>query len=71
VNDILGNCDIVLDGAYDESCPETDRKLLGSSNQRIIAISSRYEKVLDWFYSTDKTIEVNLNKKIVFNGDHI
>lgn len=71
VKDILGNCDVVLDGAFDESCPETDRKLLGSSNQRIIAITSRYEKVLDWFNSTDKTIEVNLNKRIVFNGDHI
>ncbi|MCR4661566.1 MAG: radical SAM protein [Clostridia bacterium] len=71
VKNILGNCDMVIDGNYDASYPETKRKLLGSTNQRIISITTRYDNVLGWFNSIDKTIEVNLNENIIFNGDHI
>ena len=72
VKEVLGNCDIVLDGAFDESCLETERKLLGSKNQRIIELSSRYTEVIEsWFKKENATVDVNLNDKIIFNGDYI
>ena len=72
VKDVLGNCDVVLDGAFDESCPETERKLLGSTNQRILELTNRYSGIIfEWFEKDVKTIEVNVNDTIIFNGDPI
>ena len=71
VKDILGNCDVILDGNYEESLPETKRRLLGSTNQRIISLTNRYnETSLRWFFSNKKEIEINVGEAISFNGDH-
>ncbi len=71
VKEILGNCDVVLDGNYDDSRPETKRRLLGSTNQRIISLTNRYDETsLQWFFSGKKEIEINTGKAISFNGDH-
>ncbi|MBQ7643084.1 MAG: 4Fe-4S cluster-binding domain-containing protein [Clostridia bacterium] len=71
MKDILDNCDVVLDGNYDDSCSETKRRLLGSTNQRIISLTNRYgETLMQWFFSDKKEIEINAGKAISFNGDH-
>ena len=71
VKEILGNRDVVLDGNYDDSRPETKRRLLGSTNQRIISLTNRYDETsLQWFFSGKKEIEINTGKAISFNGDH-
>lgn len=69
VKDVLIGCDLVLDGAYDETKPEKKRKLLGSENQRILCLTDRYKDKTDWFYSEIKTVEVNIGSTIIANGD--
>ena len=72
VKEVLSNCDVVLDGAFDGSRPENERKLLGSINQRIIVLTCRYNDVIaNWFLSKEKTVEVNVGNKLIFNGDPI
>ena len=52
---------------------ETQRRLLGSKNQRIICLTERYKDCIDtWFNSSEtKTMEVSLADKIVINGDAV
>lgn len=72
VEAILGNCDVVLDGGYDVTQPETKRRLLGSANQRILPLTNRYSNILnDWFSQCDKTIEVHVGSTIIMNGDYV
>ena len=68
----LSGCDMVLDGAFDESKLETERKILGSTNQRILCLTDRYKNCVDWFLSpTTKSIEINVGSTIFANGDKI
>ena len=68
----LEGCDMVLDGAFDEANLETKRKLLGSTNQRVLCITDRYKSCADWFLSpTTKSIEINVGSTIFANGDKI
>ena len=73
VKDCFVGCDVVLDGAYKQAEKETQRRLLGSKNQRIICLTERYKDCLDtWFNSSEtKTMEVSLADKIVINGDAV
>lgn len=73
VQDILYGCDVILDGAYDATKPETRRRIIGSTNQRIICLTDRYKDCIDdWFLGTDKkSIEVNVGAAIIANGDKI
>ena len=72
VREQLEGCDMVLDGAFDESKLETKRKLLGSTNQRVLCITDRYKSCADWFLSpTTKSIEINVGSTIFANGDKI
>ena len=70
VKDILLGCDVVLDGAYAEELRETERKILGSTNQKIIVLTDRYPDCESWFSDgSQKTIEMNISDFIVANGD--
>ena len=65
----LCGCDMVIDGAFDESKLDNRRKIIGSTNQRIICLTERYKEVKDWFLSAgDKSMEINffisINKSI-------
>lgn len=73
VKDILYGCDVVLDGCYDEDKLETKRRILGSTNQRIICLTDRYKDCIEnWFLKNDnKSVEVNVGLTIVANGDKI
>ena len=72
VQERLAGCDMVLDGAFDESKPETNRRILGSTNQRILCLTDRYESSVDWFLTpSTKSIEINVSGSIFANGDKI
>ena len=72
VADQLSGCDMVLDGAFDESKLETKRKILGSTNQRVLCLTERYRSSADWFNeSSDKCLEINVGSTIFANGDKI
>lgn len=73
VKEILFGCDAVLDGAYVENMRETERRILGSKNQRIICLTERYKDCIDeWFMGIGvKSEEVNISDKIIFNGDKL
>lgn len=70
--DILRGCDLVLDGAYKQDNPEKERRLLGSTNQRILLLTDRYKNAVKWFKSAEiKVLEVNVGSAILANGDAI
>lgn len=72
VADALFGCDIVLDGPYIESKKETKRKILGSTNQRVINLSNRYPDCDKWFLDHGaKEVEINVSDFIVVNGDAV
>ena len=68
----LEGCDMVLDGAFEEAKLEAKRKILGSTNQRIICLTDRYKSCIDWFLTpSTKSIEINVGSTIFANGDKI
>lgn len=70
VSAILDGCDVVLDGSFKEDLPETNRRLLGSENQRVICLSERYKDCIDsWFADHNKVVEVSVGSEIIANGD--
>ena len=70
VPEIFEGCDVVLDGSFKEDLPETNRRLLGSENQRIICLTERYKDCIDsWFDDHNKVVEVSVGSKIIANGD--
>ena len=72
VSDALDGCDVVLDGPYIEEQREQVRKLLGSTNQRIVILSDRYHNCEEWFfYNTSKEVEINVGDYIIANGDAV
>lgn len=72
VKDILCGCDVVLDGAYQKEKSENNRRLLGSENQRILCLTDRYRDCIDkWFAYPNSINEVNIDKKLIINGDKI
>ena len=73
VKDCFVGCDVVLDGAYKQGEKETQRRLLGSKNKRIICLTERYKDCIDTWFNSSKTkkMEVSLADKIVINGDTV
>ena len=70
VSAILDGCDVVLDGSFKEDLPETNRRLLGSENQRVICLSERYKDCIDsWFFDQNRVVEVGIGSEIIANGD--
>jgi hypothetical protein len=63
---------MVLDGEFEEAKLETKRKILGSTNQRILCLTDRYKNCVDWFLTpSTKSIEINVGSTIFANGDKI
>lgn len=70
VKDILAGCDVVLDGAFIQEQKETKRKILGSTNQRILCLNEKYQDYEKWFLNGNvKSMEINVSDYIVVNGD--
>jgi anaerobic ribonucleoside-triphosphate reductase activating protein len=73
VKECFVGCDVVLDGAYKQDQKEKQRRLLGSTNQRIICLTDRYaDCIQEWFNNSEtKTMEISLANNIIINGDAI
>lgn len=73
VMDILQGVDAVLDGEFIENKREANRRILGSTNQRIICLTDRYRNCIEgWFKQSEHLMaEVNFGNKISINGDKI
>lgn len=70
VTDVLSGCDMVLDGSYRAESPEHSRRLLGSTNQRILCLTDRYRDQLSWF-DGERSVEWNVNDALFANGDYL
>ena len=68
--DALFGCDMVLDGSYQAGNPELSRRLLGSTNQRILCLTDRYRNQLTWFEG-ERSVEWNVNDALFANGDYL
>lgn len=69
-DDLVKSIDMIIDGPYIHTESETERKLIGSRNQRIIHVSPRYVESSSWFLNKTGFIdEINLSCGIVINGD--
>ncbi|MFM7152091.1 MAG: 4Fe-4S cluster-binding domain-containing protein, partial [Gemmataceae bacterium] len=58
VGELLQHTDILVDGKYDRDLPETKRRWIGSSNQRIHFLTNRYQ--MDESWSKSNTLEIRL-----------
>jgi anaerobic ribonucleoside-triphosphate reductase activating protein len=66
--DLLGHTDLLVDGPYLRDRPETRRRWVGSSNQRVHALTGRY-KVDDPCWSRPNTLELRLSGgELTVNG---
>lgn len=59
VADLLSNTDMLIDGPYDREQPDTERRWIGSKNQRIHFLTNRYSMEDDYWSETD-TLEIRL-----------
>ncbi len=71
-DNLKSQCDIIIDGYFDEQKLDNERTLVGSTNQNINYISNRYLNQKEWFYDKKGLIEeINVGNDIFFNGDKI
>lgn len=69
VEKILENCDLLIDGRYEESLRTTSIRWVGSTNQTMHFLSNRYSKD-DPMFKQKNTIEITLSKdgEVKVNG---
>ncbi len=68
--ELVESMDLILDGPFMIQNLEHNRRLIGSTNQHIIPITSRYLNQINWFFDNKQMIqEVNLSDGIYLNGD--
>lgn len=70
---LLTDIDMIIDGPYVEQLRDEKRNLIGSSNQSIICLTTRYVERLSWFnHLRPKQLEVNIEEhRMIFTGDVI
>lgn len=69
-SELVNSMDMILDGPFIIHKLEKERRLLGSTNQRIIPVTQRYKNQINWFYDKKEMIqEINLAEEIYLNGD--
>jgi anaerobic ribonucleoside-triphosphate reductase activating protein len=68
VHDLLAHTDILVDGPYRRDLPETRRRWIGSTNQRIHFLTARY-RADDPRWSRPNTLEIRLQSgEVIVNG---
>lgn len=68
VADLLAHTDILVDGPYVRELPETRRRWIGSSNQRIHFLTGRY-RADDPCWEWPNTLEIRLHgQEVLING---
>lgn len=67
IEEFLCMIDLLIDGKYIKSLDD-GKPYRGSSNQRILPLSKRYDEVLEAYYmgSEKRTIEINLTENYVY-----
>ena len=67
---LISGCDIIVDGKFDFEQIDIKRNLVGSVNQQIHCITSRYEKSLDWFFKKrPKKVRIDIGNQLHISGD--
>ncbi|OON99578.1 MAG: hypothetical protein ATN35_11950 [Epulopiscium sp. Nele67-Bin004] len=67
---MVTNCDIIIDGKFESSLVDTERNLVGSTNQQIHFVSDRYKQAKNYFLKRRPVrAEINVYEDIIFNGD--
>lgn len=65
--ELIALTDILVDGPYDRDRPDTERRWVGSTNQRIHFLSDRYEYDEEW--RKKNTLEIRVvGREISING---
>ncbi len=68
--DLIKHIDMIIDGPFVFEKLEKKRKIIGSTNQKIINVSERYVNDINWFYDYNKdNYEINISNKILINGE--
>ena len=68
VLDLLDQTDLLVDGPYRQDLPESTRRWIGSSNQRVHALTDRY-RVDDPCWLRPNTLEIRLDgSTLTLNG---
>ena len=68
VKKLLLNTDILVDGLYDRTKPDTERDWVGSKNQNVIFLSDRYKKGIEC-EKKEHSMELLISEKeIISNG---
>lgn len=68
VKKLLDNIDILVDGLYDEKQFDTERDWVGSKNQKVIYLSDRYERGIEYM-KNERSMEILISEKdIAING---
>lgn len=66
---VLGATDLLVDGRYDRSRPDTTRRWIGSTNQRMHWLTDRYDAT-DPRFSEANTVELRLSARhLTVNGN--
>jgi anaerobic ribonucleoside-triphosphate reductase activating protein len=66
----LSQIDLLIDGPYDQTQPDTTRRWIGSRNQQIHALTDRYRGLAGAWDRSRDTIELRLSGgQIQINGD--
>lgn len=69
---LVQNVDMIIDGPFILQKLENKRRIIGSTNQKIINISKRYINDLNWFYNyKEDNYEINVGDKILITGEAI
>lgn len=59
-NELAKLCDLIIDGPYVQKLDD-GKALRGSSNQKVIAITDRYEKYLSLYGADHRSVQINSN----------
>jgi len=69
-DDLINSMDLVIDGPFLVEKADKERKIIGSTNQRIIVITERYRSNTVWYIENSRhKTEFNASDFLYVNGD--
>jgi len=69
---IRSSVDMIIDGRFEDGKVDSERNLIGSTNQRIVHMTGRYRSHEDWFYTLrPKLMEINISDRLFITGDYL
>mgnify|MGYP004449231013 CR=1 FL=1 len=67
--ELVNSVDLLIDGPFINTQIDNKRILIGSKNKRVIPITSRYKKQLEYFNNNKSIEEITVEDYIFVNGD--